>query len=60
MGSIMSMSSCAGFCACFTCQKITDCMCKSLGVAGNSESAKKRSKIVYLLLMSLSVFLAVL
>ena len=60
MGSIISMSSCAGFFACITCQNITKCFCRCLGIEGDSEKAAKKSKIVYLMLMTLAVFLAVL
>jgi hypothetical protein len=59
MGSVISMSSCAGACACLTCDKLTSCICKSLGVEGNSIKAKKKSKVIYLFLMALSVFFAV-
>lgn len=54
------MSGCGAALACFTCQNLTSCFCHCLGISGDSDKAKHRSKIVYLILLSLSVFWAVL
>ena len=59
MGSIISISSCTTCLTCFTCEKLTNCACKSFGIEGDSLSAKKKSKFVYLSLMTMSVFFAV-
>ncbi len=59
MGSIISMSSCGAMMACFTCQNVTNCICKCFGISGTGNTAKQRSKLVYLFLMALSVVFAV-
>ena len=59
MGSIISMSGCGAMVACMKCQNITNCICGCFGISGNNIKAKKRSKVVYLLLMALSVLFAV-
>ena len=55
MTSIIS----GAICSSLACSTVTKCCCYSLGISGNSETARMRSSLVYLVLMGLSVFLAV-